>query len=224
VRELVESEATCDESVSNGFPLVVIAASAGGIEALLEILPMLPAHFAGCIVVAVHLRPAAVYRSVLVEVLGRSSKLIVKWAQNGESLLPSTVYLAPQDHQTVVSSDRVLHVYRGLRINRFRPAADPLFISAAKSFGSDSIAVVLSGVSRDGAEGAFQLAKAGGKVLVQSFDTSVFADMAAAVMSLVKVDIIASPKTLGLLLAEMADDWSRKKRFSKVIVTTEGRL
>jgi two-component system chemotaxis response regulator CheB len=207
VHELIRSEEINDQSAAVAFPLVMIAASAGGIEALLEILPLLPAHFASSIVIVLHLCPSARYRSVLDEVLRRASKLTIKWAQNGEFLLPSTVYLAPQDHHTIVCADRALYVYRGLKVNRHRPAIDPLFLSAAKHFGRNSIAVVLSGASYDGAEGAFQLAQAGAKVMVQASETSRFFEMAAAVTSRIEVDITGSPKAIAHALVKMVEDW-----------------
>lgn len=152
---------------STPFDVVVIAGSAGGIHALTALLAALPEDFPAGIVVVQHLPPAARYRSALDRVVQRATKLRVKWAEEGERIHPGAVFLAPQDRHLHVDRDHVLHLANGPKINGFRPAADPLFTSVAAYFGARSIAVVLSGILSDGAQGAGNIARQGGRVLVQ---------------------------------------------------------
>ena len=140
----------------------------------MEMLPFLPAGLGAYVVIVTHLTSSGRHKSVLDEVLRRVTHSTVKWAQDGELLLPATIYLAPKDHHTVVCPNHQLRVYVAGRVNRCRPAADPLFLSAATYYGKNAIAVILSGCLRDGVEGAAQMAKAGAKILVQDPHRSCF--------------------------------------------------
>ena len=160
-----------------------MAASAGGIQALGSLLRNLPSGFSTPIVVVVHLPPASRYVSVLTTVLQLKTSLQVKWAEDGECLLPGTVYVAPQDRSTVIDPETgYLRVSSMEKFRRKVPAADPLFSSAAQAFGSRSLAVVLSGVLSDGAAGSAMIARAGGRVLAQSALEAQFPDMPNAAM------------------------------------------
>jgi two-component system chemotaxis response regulator CheB len=185
------------------FDVVVIASSAGGIPALIELLSELPGDFQLPIVIAQHLCPSSRYRSVLHEVLGRATRLCVKWAEDGESLRSGVVYVAPQDRHTMVLEDR-LCVSRGEKINWFRPAADPLFFSAAECYGSRTIGVVLSGGSADGSKGAAKLVSTGAMVLTQDEESSAHPCMPLATMRTCNIRSGMTPRSLGLLIASLA--------------------
>lgn len=195
--------------------IVVIAASAGGVKALLSLLRRLPSWFPIPIVVAQHLPPSSRYISQLATVLQRVTPLTVKWAADGELPKPGTVYVAPQD--------RGVHIDFGtgrLRVSEpfvsepYRPAADPLFLSAAKFFGSRTVAVVLSGLLRDGALGAAAIAAAGGRVLTQTAHEAEFPEMPRAALTLSRSGLACDTPTLATLLVEWvtrpeAVTWSR---------------
>jgi two-component system chemotaxis response regulator CheB len=172
------------------FDIVVIAASAGGIPALIPFLENLPRSFPIPIIVVQHLPPASRYASKLDNVLRSRTALQVKWAEDGERPLPGTVYLAPQDRNTVLNTQTgCLTVTRAGDAKVARPIADPLFCSVAEIFGSRAMAVVLSGALSDGAAGSAAIACAGGRVLAQTASEAQFDDMPSAAMKRSRVGL-----------------------------------
>jgi two-component system chemotaxis response regulator CheB len=151
-------------SVSTPFRVVGVGASAGGIEALLEVLAALPPEFPHPVCVVLHI--PAKGDDLLAQVLDRRCPLPVRTARQAESLLAGRVYVAPSDRHLVVRG-QVVGLTRGAHENGVRPAVDVLLRSVAESCGSAAIAVVLSGALADGASGARAVADAGGRVLVQ---------------------------------------------------------
>src|SRR5262245_5306242 len=120
--------------------IVVIGASAGGLEPLRAIAGGLPGNLQAAIFVVMHLSPTA--PSVLAEILNRSADLVVAPAENGEPIEPGRIYVAPPDVHMLIDTGRVL-LTRGPKENRHRPAIDPLFRTAARAYGSRVIGVVL---------------------------------------------------------------------------------
>ena len=112
--------------------IVVIGASAGGIDPLREIIGALPATFPAPVCVVLH--TATTSPGFLKEILDRAGDLDVGWAEEGERLRPSRVCLAPRDHHLIVEPG-VLRLGHGPKEHRFRPAIDPLFRSAAQVYG-----------------------------------------------------------------------------------------
>lgn len=196
------------------FEVIAIAASAGGIQALRKLLAILPEDFPIPILVVQHLPAAPDYKSVLDVVLGRTTSLRVKWAEEDEKMRPGTVFLAPQDRHLSVDSARRLHLTAGPKINGVRPAADPLFASIAANFGARAIAVVLSGALWDGAEGAWKIARSGGRVLAQDRASSQCFDMPNATLAGSGVDFMFAPAIIAhtlvnLVMVPGAADWLR---------------
>ncbi|HWG20461.1 MAG TPA: chemotaxis protein CheB [Terracidiphilus sp.] len=185
------------------FDLVVTASSAGGIVALKELLSRLPEDFPAPLVVVQHLCASSRYRSVLDEVLLGSTRLRVKWAEDGELLRAGTVYIAPQDRHTVVLEGGRIQVSEGEKINFFRPAADPLFASAAQVFGDRAVGIVLSGSFSDGSEGAAQLVAAGAMVFAQDAESCTHSSMPRAAIRRCHLTTSFTPGALGLLLASL---------------------
>ena len=150
--------------------VVVVAASAGGIQALRTILPQLPEKFSAPVVVVLH--RTAGRPGVLAQVLGRGSGLLVKDAEDGERLVPGRVYVAPADRHTHLTPGGHVSFRDNAKVNFLRSSADPLFRSAAAVYGPGAIAVVLSGGGRNGAAGAKAVKDAGGVVIAQDRETS----------------------------------------------------
>jgi len=119
--------------------LVVIGASAGGVETLMKLTGALPPNFAAPIVVVLHVGTET--PSVLPQILGRSGALAAREASDGERLRPGTIYTAIPDHHVLVDEDKTLRLVKGPRENRHRPAIDPLFRSAALAFRSRCVGV-----------------------------------------------------------------------------------
>jgi len=143
--------------------LVVVGASAGGIGSASHLLGSLGAKFPLPIVVAQHLDPT--HPSHLVEVLARRSALPVRLLEPGGPLEPGVVYVVPPGHDADVAGDVVALTPR--ERPGPTPSIDRLLRSAATAYGEGLIAVILSGAGTDGAEGAAEVSKQGGTVLVE---------------------------------------------------------
>lgn len=152
------------------YDLVVIAASAGGIEALSTILAALPADFPIPIAVVQHRTTQLPNRQALV--LSRHTPLAVKTAEQSELMRPGHVYLAPPDRHLTVRPDRTVDLTDGHRIRHLLSSANPLFSSAAEALGGRVIAVVLTGGDRDATDGVQAVRVSGGVVLAQDEATS----------------------------------------------------
>jgi two-component system, chemotaxis family, protein-glutamate methylesterase/glutaminase len=144
--------------------IVVIGASAGGIQALTALVAGLPRDFPASLLVVVHIPPYAVSR--LPEILSRSGPLPAVHAQHGEVIEPGCIYIAPPDRHLLVRTGRI-ELSRGPRENHCRPAIDPLFRTAARVYGPRVIGIVLSGALYDGSMGLLAIKTRGGMAIVQ---------------------------------------------------------
>ncbi len=171
----------------------MIGASAGGVDALLTIIPKIPAGFPAPIFIVVHIPPEK--PSLLARLLGRRANLRVLEATDGARWQPGVVYVAEPDCHLVLN-DGVIRSTRGPRENRHRPAIDPLFRSAALNFGPRAIGVVLTGSLDDGTAGAVALKERGGVVLVQDPGEAQFPSMPASVLEHVEADAVVTLESL----------------------------
>jgi two-component system, chemotaxis family, protein-glutamate methylesterase/glutaminase len=149
--------------------IIVIAASAGGLDPLCKIVAAVREACPSSVFIVVHIGD---HPSDLPTILSWSSKLGVSFAQNGAPIEPSRVYVAPPDQHMVLEAGRI-HLNRGPKVHHTRPAADPLFISAAEAYGNRVLGVVLSGGDKDGAEGLRVIKQHGGRVVVQKPEEAV---------------------------------------------------
>ena len=152
--------------------IIVIGASAGGVEACCEVLRGLPSDLPAAIFIVQHVGPA----SVLANVLAKCTGLSVANASDGESIQKGRAYVAPPDHHLLLH-DGEMTLSKGPRENRQRPSVDALFRSAARAYRSRVIAVILTGALDDGAAGAFAVKRRGGVVIVQDPQTALFPSM-----------------------------------------------
>ena len=150
---------------AHAFEAVVVATSLGGREALERLLAPLPVDFPAAVLVVQHLNARS--PSFLPELLARRTRLAVKHAACGEPLRPATVFVAPPGRHLLVDAGRRCRLSDAPPVWFARPAADPLFVSAASVFGARALAVVLTGRLCDGAAGAVAVREAGGVVLAQ---------------------------------------------------------
>jgi two-component system chemotaxis response regulator CheB len=144
--------------------IVVIGASAGGIQALTTLVAGLPADFPASVLVVVHIPAYAISR--LPEILSRSGPLLAAHAQQGEVIEPGRIYIAPPDRHLLVRTGWI-ELSRGPRENHCRPAIDPLFRTAARAYGPRAIGIVLSGALYDGSMGLLAIKTRGGMAIVQ---------------------------------------------------------
>jgi CheB methylesterase len=145
--------------------IIVIAASIGGIEALLTLVEMLPSDFRAPVLIVQHIAPTS--RGFLPGLLSSRSKFPVMHAQEQQPIDKGVIYVAPPDQHMLVE-DRHIMLSRGPKENHTRPAADPLFRSAAVAYGPGAIGVVLTGHLDNGAAGLAAIQRHGGTAIVQS--------------------------------------------------------
>src|SRR5215469_1955254 len=178
--------------------LVVVGSSAGGVEALSTLVGTLPADFPAPIVIAQHLDPHA--PSHLAEILSARSRLPVDTVLEHERLLPGHIYVVPADrHVTIVDGHLSLQAdHRG----RPKPSINLLFSSAAQVYGENLVAVILTGTGSDGAEGAQEIKKVGGTVVIQDPTTASFPSMPRS-LGPTSVDFVANISEIGSLLHEL---------------------
>ena len=179
---------------SRTFDLVVVAASLGGLETLGRILGPLPADFPVPIAVVQHL-PAG-FASQLPALLGRDTRLGVRWAEPGLLLRAGTVHVAPPDRHLLVSPTLRCRFSVAPRGRGARPAADLLFRSAAEACGARVLGLVLTGRLRDGAAGAVALRAAGAVVIAQDPATCHAPGMPTAAITAGGADLVLSPEAI----------------------------
>jgi len=151
--------------------IVAIGVSTGGPTALAELIPALPASLPVPILLVQHMPP--MFTKILADRLDHKSAVRVVEGADGARIDPGTVCIAPGDRHMEVASRERLRVYDGPHENSCRPSVDPLFRSVATYFGPHTLAIVLTGMGRDGLRGAEDIAIAGGHILVQDEATSV---------------------------------------------------
>jgi two-component system chemotaxis response regulator CheB len=170
------------------FDIVALAASAGGLTALIEVLSDLPINFRVPIVVVQHLDPR--HPSLMAEILGRRTPLKVVQAKQGDKLIPGVVYIAPPNNHLLVNSDGTASLSQSEMVHFLRPSADLLFESVAASYKERTIAVVLTGTGSDGAMGVEAIKKMGGTVIVQDDKSAEFAGMPSSAIKTGDVDFV----------------------------------
>jgi len=182
-----QSRTSAEAPFSNtAFDVVALAASAGGLRALSQILSGLPADFPAAIVIVQHLHPH--HRSWLAEILSYRIELPVKHAEEGDWLQPGAVFLAPPNKHLLVNLDGSLSLSDSAKVHFSRPAANNLFESVAQSFRSRAIAVVLTGKDGDGAQGVQAIKQKGGIVITQDEASSEYFSMPKSAIEMGCVD------------------------------------
>lgn len=181
--------------------MVVIGASAGGVEALSRLVRNLPADFPAAVCIVLHIAPSS--PSLLPHILGRQRTLPVRSAEEGERYEPGTVYVAPPDHHLVIGEGGILRVVHGPRENRHRPAVDPLFRSAALHFGNRAVGVILSGTLDDGTAGLRAIKQRGGIAVVQDPKDALYPGMPLNAIEHVHVDHVLPLELIALKLVEI---------------------
>ncbi len=162
--------------------VMAIGVSTGGPQALNAFIEAFPETFDLPILITQHMEKS--FTKLLADSLMRVSGRQAAEAENAETLVPGRIYLAPGDrHMTVAETVGQIHIRlnRDPPVNFCRPAVDPLFTSVARVYGPAALAVVLTGMGRDGAAGAADIVAGGGTVIAQDFDSSVVWGMPGAV-------------------------------------------
>lgn len=181
---------------------IAIGTSAGGIEALSQLLPALPPTLEASIFIVVHLpreRP-----SLLVSIFQDRCPIPVREAEDKEPILPGTVYFAPPDYHLLVDSGPSLALSADEPVNFSRPSIDVLFESAADAYGKRLLGMVLTGGSSDGSAGLACIRAAGGTTIVQDPEEAKVPLMVTAALARTPADYILPLTGISALLGSLA--------------------
>jgi two-component system chemotaxis response regulator CheB len=181
---------------------LVIGASAGGVDALLTLLPALPASTKVPVMIVLHLprhQPSA-----LIEIFAPRCALPVREADDKEPIAPGTVYFAPPDYHLLVDQGPALALSTDEPVNYSRPAIDVLFESAADFYGRALGGIILTGANADGAAGLAAIRRAGGVTIVQQPDTAATSMMPQAALEAGPVDFVLPLDGIARLLRSLS--------------------
>jgi two-component system, chemotaxis family, protein-glutamate methylesterase/glutaminase len=192
--------------------IVVIGASADGVQTLKELVRPLPADLPASLFVVLHTRPSG--GTILPRILSRAGKLPADLARDGERAVRGRIYVAPADHHLLLTP-RAMRLVRGPRENGFRPGIDPLFRSAARAFGPRVLGIILSGMLDDGAFGLREVADRGGMALVQDPFEATHSDMPRAAL-------VRAPSARSMTVATIAETLIQLANGGKAAGATRG--
>jgi two-component system, chemotaxis family, protein-glutamate methylesterase/glutaminase len=191
-----------DEHIT-GHDIVVVGASAGGVEALRAMVARLPGDLPAAVFVVLHV--PAIATSVLPAILRRAGDLPADHAVDGAEIERGRIHIAPPDHHLLIQPG-FMRVNRGPKENGYRPAIDPMFRTAAATYGSRVVGVILSGVLDDGTAGLAMVKTHGGHALVQDPKTALYPMMPTSAIDAAEPDLVAAPEELAEVVAQLAHE------------------
>ncbi len=186
------------------FDAIVIGASAGGVEALLLLLPALPASLRASVLIVQHLprnRP-----SLLAEIFGRRCALPVMEAEDKAAAEPGTVCFAPPDYHLLVEAGGRLALSVDEPVHYSRPSIDVLFQSAADVYRERLLGIVLTGANQDGAAGLAAIHRAGGTTLIEDPASAMFAPMPASALKRTPASRVLPLAGIGAFLSLLGEE------------------
>ncbi|MBR2655336.1 MAG: chemotaxis protein CheB [Loktanella sp.] len=182
--------------------LIVIGASAGGLGALKQIVAQFSADLPAAVFIVTHMSPDT-NSDALVRSLDGAGPLDCVHATDGQQFAAGTIYVAQPDRHMLIEGGKIM-LTKGARENRYRPAIDPLFRSAAVAHGNRVIGVILTGYLDDGTSGMAAIRRCGGVCIAQDPDDADHPDMPRSVIANVGVDHCLPVADLGALLSDLA--------------------
>lgn len=186
-----------------GHDIIVVGASAGGVEALSQLVAGLSPDLCAAIFVVIHI--SAHSKSYLPNILSRKGVLQATHATDGEVIVPGRIYIAPPDYHLLVKPGYV-RLVRGPKENNCRPAVDPLFRTAAKAYGRRVVGVILSGTLDDGTAGLMEVKHWGGVAVVQDPNDASYSGMPSSAVENVEVDYILPMSEIAPVLVRLANE------------------
>lgn len=186
-----------------GHDLIVIGASAGGVEALSELVRYLPADLPAAILIVIHIPVHG--KSVMPMILNRAGALLAVHPQDGQPIQPGQIYVAPTNHHLLVKHNTI-HLPLGPKENGHRPAIDPLFRTAARYYGPRVVGVILSGTLDDGTAGLLAVKQQGGVALVQDPQEALYGAMPRSAIANIAVDHVLTLSGIAARLVQLAQE------------------
>ena len=183
-----------------GRDIVVVGASAGGFQCVMEIARSLPQNLPAAVFVVIHTSPNSA--GVVPKLVGRNGYLHADYARDDQKIEHGNIYFAPPDRHVLVKRG-YMRVVRGPQENGFRPAVDPLFRTAARAYGRRVIGVILSGALDDGTHGLSIVKRHAGIAVVQHPDEAVIPSMPLSAVQNVEVDHIVGIAEMGRLIERL---------------------
>ena len=180
---------------------VVIGVSAGGVEALSTIIPVLPKGYRLPVIVVQHMQETR--ETYLATFLDKHSNISVKEAEDKESICAGTVYIAPPGYHLLIEDDFTFSLSMEPRVNFSRPAIDVLFESAADTYHENLAGVVLTGANMDGSRGLRRISEHHGLTIVQDPETAASTAMPRSAIRMVDVDHILPLNEIGPFLKNL---------------------
>lgn len=203
IGEYFRAQPAAEVPISHDRNIILLGASAGGVEALTTVVRAFPAGLEATVFVVLHVPPTG--GSLLPRLLGRVGGMPAEHAVDGEPVRPGRIYVARPDRHLIVRDGKV-HLGRGPAENGHRPAVDPLFRSAALAYGPRCIGVVLSGALDDGTAGLAAVKEHGGIAIVQDPAEALYPSMPRNALKHVTVDHILGAAQLGPLLRRLVGE------------------
>jgi two-component system chemotaxis response regulator CheB len=200
--EALHLEVPADEPPVLQRDVIVVGASAGGVQALQELVGQLPPEFPASILVVLHLMSGGT--SVLHNILDRAGPLPATQGRDGERLERAHIYVAAPDFHMLVRGPNI-HLSAGPRENGHRPAIDPLFRSAARAYGPRVVGVILSGTLDDGTDGLRLIKERGGATVVQDPADAAYPGMPESAIAYADPEHVVPLAELGRTLSELVD-------------------
>ena len=185
----------------SGHEIIVVGASAGGVEALIQVVREFPVSLPASVFIVLHIPTHS--PSMLAEILSRASFMKAVQPVDNQQIERGRIYVASPDHHLLIENG-FMRVVRGPKENRHRPAIDPLFRSAAVAYGSQVVGVVLTGSLDDGTAGLLAIKQRGGVAVVQDPGDALYPDMPKSALAHVNVDYCLPLAQIGLTLAQLA--------------------
>lgn len=181
---------------------IVIGASAGGLKAIVAVIAQLQPKFPLPILVVMHISEAASGNALLNAIVDNTT-MKCAYAISGQEIKAGHIYLAPSGHHLMVGEDAKILITKGAHENRSRPAIDPLFRSAAVTFGNSLIAILLTGYLNDGTSGMEAVKRCGGICIVQDPDDADYPQMPQNAINHVKIDYVIRLQEMGGLIYQL---------------------
>ena len=177
-----------ESSLNSTIDAVLIGGSAGSLEVLFRLLPLLKPEVKPAIIIILHRKSTG--DSSLVDLLITKTILPIREAEDKDVILAGNIYLAPSDYHLLIEKNHTFSLDASEKVNFSRPSLDVTFETAADTFGAHAAGIILSGANDDGTKGLIVLKKAGGIVIAQDPETAQMPLMPQQVISNVDVDFI----------------------------------